>query len=281
MNNFSEDHNRLLHKIILESSRGVIVFSLNTEYCYTFFTPEHQKIMKNIWGVEIQIGMCMLDAISNVTDRARAKSNFDKSLSGEYLLLRETYGDDKLFRTDWESRYSPLYDSAKTIVGLSVFVTDLTEQVKIEAQMQEMAIKKAVVRERDLLLNSIGVGIYGVDKKNSCFFINPTALSMLKYEEKDLLNQDIDSIINHIGQDGIKYTASQASADQNSKSEGTGWFRKKNGEIFPVHIITAPLISQDKKAGVVVVFYDITEEYNVKQKLASLQRDLFTALQHN
>jgi PAS domain S-box-containing protein len=118
--------NQLLNGI-LESPKGIIIFSLDTEYRYSSFTKMHQQVMKRIWGVEIAIGDNMLEHIKSEEDRIKAKRNFDKVLRGEYLIEIEEYGDENLHRTHWENRYSPIFDEHKNIVGLTVFVTDITE----------------------------------------------------------------------------------------------------------------------------------------------------------
>jgi len=118
----------LLLQNILESPHGVIFFSLDRAYRYTSFARAHAQTMQNIWGTTIEIGTCMLDVIRDDADRQKAKANFDAALSGENLLLEEEYGDADLQRTFWENRYSPLYDDAGHISGLTVFVTDITER---------------------------------------------------------------------------------------------------------------------------------------------------------
>lgn len=118
----------LLLQSILESPHGIIFFSLDTEYRYTSFAKAHAQTMKNIWGASIDVGTCMLDVILDDADRQKAKENFDAALSGKNLLKQEEYGDANLRRTFWENRYSPMYDDIGNIIGLTVFVTDITEQ---------------------------------------------------------------------------------------------------------------------------------------------------------
>lgn len=113
---------------ILESPHGVIFFSLDREYRYTSFAKAHAQAMKAIWGSTIEIGTCMLDVIRDDADRQKAKANFDAALAGRNVLKEEEYGDAALQRTFWENRYSPLYDDAGRITGLTVFVTDITER---------------------------------------------------------------------------------------------------------------------------------------------------------
>ena len=125
----------LLLQNILESPHGVIFFSLDRAYCYTSFARAHAQTMQNIWGATIGIGTCMLDVIRDDADRAKAKANFDAALSGQNLLLEEEYGDADLQRTFWENRYSPLYDDAGHISGLTVFVTDITARRQAAEQL--------------------------------------------------------------------------------------------------------------------------------------------------
>ncbi|NVN95588.1 MAG: PAS domain S-box protein [Bacteroidetes bacterium] len=137
--------NNELLRSILESPKGIIIFSLDTKYQYTAFTNSHKDTMKHIWGADIKVGMNMLDIILNPDDRQKAKCNFDSTLQGKHLTLIEEYGDDNLFRTSWENRYSPIYDHNEIIVGLTVFVTDITERKHIEKLLidKEADLRKA------------------------------------------------------------------------------------------------------------------------------------------
>ncbi len=130
------EKNELLQSI-LESPKEMIIFSLDTEYRYKAFTKSHQQTMKNIWGVNIEIGMNMLELISNEEDRLKAKINFDKALQGEQLVFTEEYGDEKLSRLFWENRYSPILVDNQDIIGLTVFVTNITEQKMIEVELNQ------------------------------------------------------------------------------------------------------------------------------------------------
>jgi len=131
----SEEHaqqNNELLRSIMESPKGMIIFSLDPQYRYTSFTISHKETMKYIWGVDIKVGMNMLDIIQKDGDREKAKHNFDLALRGEHLILIEEYGADDLYRTWWENRYSPIYSDTNTIVGLTVFVADITKRKQAE-----------------------------------------------------------------------------------------------------------------------------------------------------
>ncbi len=130
---------------ILDSPKGIIIFSLDTKYCYKAFTNSHKETMKNIWGVDIEIGENMLDFISNKDDRKKAKANFDRTLKGEELLFLEDYGDETLTRSFWENRYSPIYAQDGSITGLTVFVTDVSTRMRDQERLEksEKALRDA------------------------------------------------------------------------------------------------------------------------------------------
>ena len=139
---------------ILESTTNIIIFSLDTSYCYTAFTKFHRETIKQIWGVDIQVGMNMLDVISSPEDRTKARKNFDRALSGEYFIQEEEYGDAHLSRTFYEDYYSPLKDCNDNIIGLSVFVIDISDRRLSEQKILRLntlysirsEISKAIVR---------------------------------------------------------------------------------------------------------------------------------------
>jgi len=145
--NFLKNYELL--KSILDSPKGMIVFSLDTEYNYLAYTKSHKATMKQIWGKDIKVGMNMLESITNEDDRAKAKRSFDRALQGEQLLFIEEYGDESLTRSFWENRYAPIISKDNEIIGLTVFVSDITERKTAEEQIRN------ALREKDALLKEI------------------------------------------------------------------------------------------------------------------------------
>ena len=169
----------LLKKAILESPSGIIVFALDRNYCYLDFTLIHKLTMKQIWGVEIEIGMNMLDCILNPDDREKAKNNFDRALSRESFVLIEEYGDEQLKRTIYEDRYSPIRDEQNKIIGVSVFVTDITERKRAE---------ETIEYERNLshtIFNLLPVAVWVKDKEGRKIFVNKAEVELSGKNSED------------------------------------------------------------------------------------------------
>jgi diguanylate cyclase (GGDEF)-like protein/PAS domain S-box-containing protein len=131
----AQETNALL-RAIMESPQGIVIFALDANLCYTAFTVTHKATMQALWGVEIKVGMNMLDTISNPPDREKAGENFKRVLHGEQFILIEEYGDPEKYRAWYEDRYSPIRDESGAITGVTVFVTDITERKRAENALQ-------------------------------------------------------------------------------------------------------------------------------------------------
>ncbi len=146
-------NNALLHSI-MESPQDVSIFALDASYRYTTFTQAHRKTMKKIWGVEIEVGMNMLDVISNQIDREKARQNFDRALQGKCFTEVEEYGDPRFHRSIYEDRYGPVYGDGGVVCGLTVFVVDIIERKQAEAALQRAARAAEQLRSCLVVINN-------------------------------------------------------------------------------------------------------------------------------
>jgi len=94
--------------------------------------------MKRIWGADIVLGSSMLEYIMNPEDRMKAKNNFDRSLSGKSFKVSEAYGDTALERRYYEDIYNPIIDENGNVIGLTLFLTDVTDRKLAEAEREKI-----------------------------------------------------------------------------------------------------------------------------------------------
>ncbi|MDG6243519.1 MAG: ATP-binding protein [Methanolobus sp.] len=125
---------------VLESPNDVVIFAIDKEYRYIAFNKRHQITMEQIWGVSIEVGVSMFSYIKDDADKEKAKLNFDRALAGEAFTLIEEYGDALLERRWYEDVYSPLKDGKGNVIGLTLFLTDITERKKAELALIEAKI---------------------------------------------------------------------------------------------------------------------------------------------
>ena len=129
-----------------------------------------------------------------------------------------------------------------------------------ERKRAEVALRKTETRFR-LLLESVGEGIVGIDTEGRCTFVNPAALSILGYEQDELLNHDTCATIHLCRADGSPasnencsiYDAFRSAAPQRS----TEIFRRKDGASVSVECSAHPMQLDGKVVGAVLVFRDM------------------------
>lgn len=93
--------------------------------------------MEHIWDGKIEVGFSMLDYIKDPSDGEKAKANFDRARAGETFILIEEYGDSLLNRCWYENVYSPLKDSRGNVIGLTLFLSDITDRKKAEQELKK------------------------------------------------------------------------------------------------------------------------------------------------
>ncbi len=127
-------------------------------------------------------------------------------------------------------------------------------------------------RHNELILSSVGEGIYGISRDGLATFINPVAIEMTGWLEADLLGKPIHDMHHHTKVDGSPYPRSEcpiyaATRDGNVHHVDDEVFWRKDGSSFPVEYTSTPIIEDGKLAGAVVVFRDITERKKTERKL--------------
>jgi two-component system, cell cycle sensor histidine kinase and response regulator CckA len=121
---------------LIESPQGIVIFALDKQYRYLAYNQNHARTMQQIWGAAIGVGVDMLSVIARDDDRSKARANFDRALAGESFTLVEEYGDARIDRRFYEDTYSPVRDDSGEIVGLAVYLRDITEQRRAELELE-------------------------------------------------------------------------------------------------------------------------------------------------
>jgi PAS domain S-box-containing protein len=133
---------------ILESS-ATPVFSLDRDYCYTSFNQAHAAVMKALYGAEIEIGKNMLAYQTVPADREVARKNLDRALGGESIIESAYSGEAEGTRRYYEVAHNPIRELSGEIIGVSIFVSDITERKLAQEALQEYSARlEADVTER-------------------------------------------------------------------------------------------------------------------------------------
>lgn len=163
-------NSQLLLNSSVESPKDMIILSIDKNYNYLFFNTFHKDIMKSAYNKEVSIGVNLLDCISNKDDRKRAKVNYNIALSGKSHITIEQYGD--LQKRIYETRYNPIINDKKEVIGATAFAADITERIN-----NERALKENEHKYRELVENSPDAILIYIDSK--IVFANKQALLLI------------------------------------------------------------------------------------------------------
>jgi len=152
---------------------------------------------------------------------------------------------------------------------------DVTEQHEAEEALH------LATRQRELILESVGDGIYGIDMDGRLTFINEAAARVLGYTRDELTGQDVHEVIQHSHQDGTPYSkATNPILKAMHRCESIRMrdevFWRKDGKAIPVEFSASPIIEEGRISGMVVAFQDVSE----RRRLEKMKDEFISTVSH-
>ena len=137
---------------------------------------------------------------------------------------------------------------------------------------------KRLSHQNELILNSAGEGIYGIDSQGKAVFVNPAVSRILGYGKQQLIGQCMHDLLSHSTPEGIHYSWSQnpifKTLSYGQTHHVTGdLFERQDGFRFPIEYVSAPIHDNGDIIGAVVIFKDITE-----RQIIECMKDEFIAV---
>lgn len=138
--------------------------------------------------------------------------------------------------------------------------------------------KLDLIKKRyELILNSAGEGIYGLDSNGIITFVNPAAVEMTGWSVDESIGEAGHAQHHHSRENGSDYPhqecpiyAALQDGDVHHQVRDEVFWRK-DGSSFPVYYTSTPIIDDGNIVGAVVVFQDVTE---IKQSETNLRTAL-------
>ncbi len=155
------------------------------------------------------------------------------------------------------------------IVGAVVVFQDVSEIKKAEASLALFQ------RRNELLLSAAGEGICGFDCEGQVTFINPTASTLLAWQDLNLDGQTIHDIFGLNEPKADEYCPVHNIVSGKKRYQASDkQFWRSDGSSFPVDFVSTPILEDNLLQGVVVVFRDITERKLSEQKLKNAHSEI-------
>lgn len=150
---------------------------------------------------------------------------------------------------------------------------------EVKARKNAESALRQLMRSHDLILESAGEGIFGLDLEGRHTFVNPAAAKMLGYEVHELIDQPSHRIWHHTHKNGMPYPEEEcpiymAYKDGVIHRGSDEIFWRKDGTSFAVEYISRPIYYEEKVIGAVVSFIDIAERKRFEEELLRSNKEL-------
>jgi PAS domain S-box-containing protein len=122
-----------------------------------------------------------------------------------------------------------------------------------------------------LILDSAGEGIYGLDAEGRTTFVNEAATRILGWRPDDVIGQPLHDIHHHSHEDGSPYPRRDcpihaAIRDGQVHQVDFEVFWRTDGSSVPVEYTSTPIIEDGEITGAVVVFRDISQRKRMEHQ---------------
>ncbi len=147
------------------------------------------------------------------------------------------------------------------------------------ANLHHLSHHAAWRRQLELLLESAGEGIYGIDLNGRCIFINGAGSAMLGFAPDEVLGRNMHYLIHHSHADSRLMSVHDCRIFR-AFQEGQGcrvdnevlW--RRDGTAFAAEYASYPIRDGGKVVGAVVTFTDITERKRTESELNAARNEL-------
>lgn len=196
------------------------------------------------------------------------------------IARREGSADDEnwLIRRNGERFWADgvttaLFDEQGKLRAFAKVFRDLTDRKRKEEEVRR------VLGRLDSLLHSTQEGIFGVDLKGRCTFINRSGAEMLGYQPGELLGLDLHDRIHGRRSDGTAHGLEECPIYATLRS---GVRSRVDGEVLwtsegrkvPVEYSTSPILEDGQVTGAVITFVDVSERLRKEEEIRRLTGDL-------
>jgi PAS domain S-box-containing protein len=121
------------------------------------------------------------------------------------------------------------------------------------------------------LTDSLGEGVYALDREGRVTFMNPAAERKLGWKFAELRGQHVHEAIHFQRADGTRAPAAECPLlgvmESKTTLSGDDVFTRKDGSLLHISYTSSPIITDGEVTGAVLAFRDITERKRAEQAL--------------
>jgi PAS domain S-box-containing protein len=137
--------------------------------------------------------------------------------------------------------------------------------------------RSRLASQMQLILESTGEGIYGVDASDRCTFVNRAGASILGYDAQEMLGRNMYELTHCLRPDGAALPKEESplfrsvSSGEICRSRDEVFWRR-DGQPISAECSAFPIYESGEITGSVVIFSDVTQRRQLEAQLRQLQK---------
>lgn len=223
-----------LHRSIIDNPVDMIIFAVDQQYRYTAFSKYYNETTRRIFNAEASVGMNILEHINDKVYRSIAKQNLDRAMNGEYFVHYEEFMFEKQAPAFCNCYHSPIKNADNEVVGVLVFMVNITEVVNSKLSAMRSEEKLIVSEERyRTIADNITDGILYADQAHNIQYLSPSYNQQLGYEPEEVVFSTLENIFAYVHpqeKDDLTNLFKVAVESQKKKTSYTYRIKNKEGE---------------------------------------------------
>lgn len=150
-----------------------------------------------------------------------------------------------------------------------IIIEERTSEITVKNTELERVVTelKQLSREKELILNSAGEGIFGLDLDRNITFCNPAGMAMLGYTKDELIGQKSSLIFGGKNWGSQDYASPDIDRNWNTYDKESRFYRNDGNSSFPVEFVISSIREGNEIVGEVVTFKDITQRKQMEEEI--------------
>ncbi len=255
---------------LINSAKEIDILSVDTQYRYTAFNEYHKLQIKNLTGLDIKLGDNILEIIPAPLV-AITKQTIDKALSGKtFSVIEQNESFDKF----QDYHLNPIR-SNEQIIGATIFIRDITDQVLSESELLEAKYKAELSEKQYRLLAERMVDVIWVIDTDTLKFkyVSPSVEILRGYTPEEVLNQSLKDVLSADSYESTMQDFNRAierfrQGDHSEPSTVREMnLTTKDGSNIWTEVASSLVMNEDNVIELVGIARDITERKKVENEL--------------
>jgi len=248
--------------VLFEDENRKILYT-NQQFCDLFRIPAPPEAL---------IGADCRNAAQECCSLFACPEGFLCGLEG-LLVRQEVVTGEECLMADGrvlERDYAPIIIGGEHRGNLWTY-QDITQRKQAEEQLRH---SEQLLQD---VTSNLGVGIYVFNPDSKISFMNPMAEHLWGWTKEELNEKGAHDLVHYLRPDGSPLPLAECRvhgviAQQTAYVSSDEVFVRRDGTVFPVSIISTPLMKEGAVVGSVTAFRDITEDKKMEEEVRKAQK---------